>query len=45
MKQNMTMTLANKKLTYSKKNAGISYPGLDVRNIVISKQNTKLVRP
>lgn len=33
------------KLTYSKKNAGIRHSGLDVGNVVISKQNTKLIRP
>ena len=33
------------KLTYSKKNAGITHSGLDVGNVVISEQNAKLIRP
>ena len=32
------------KLTYSKKNARISHSGLDVGDVVISEQNTKLIR-
>ena len=32
-------------LTYSKKNARVSHSGLDVGNVVISEQNTKLIRP